>query len=62
MLAIKTMNNKYLNEPIFCYLTQEAEEEIEWLVDQYKMDRDLAMALLEISWPEERIYALEDEE
>jgi hypothetical protein len=60
MLKLNRSNIKYLNDPIFCYLTPEAEKEIEWLVGQHELDRDLALTLLELSWPEDRIYTLEE--
>lgn len=52
---------KSLNQKTLCYLTEDANSAVTAMVAG-GLDQDLAIALLESVWPEEDIYALEEDE
>lgn len=51
-------NNLRTNEQLIPYLTDEAWDLIKHLHKTYGVDRDLAMGLIHLMWPEEWIYEL----
>jgi hypothetical protein len=49
---------KYLIDKYDVYLTDYAKLAIDNLMNQYGIDKDLAITLLEQAWPEEMLYTL----
>lgn len=47
-----------MNEKILCYLTPQAMKAMYWLIEEYGLDKDLAIAVLEELVPEDQIYEL----
>lgn len=56
------MTQALINAKTQCYLSPMAEAAVANLVDRWKFDRDLAIAVLEEIWPDTAIYQLEDDE